>query len=164
MLGASQFFCALSERQYLKDFGSDRSCMNEALTRALTQWRKLIESGPPTQIAFRAEKKSDAVIFTDGFTPDARFREKGADTVGAVIFDLRNDAPSQFTAVIPNEVRDRWLVRKTQIIPIEMIAPILAVHTFGDQLRGKDLLLLIDSEPAESALVKGSPLKVIFVS
>ena len=58
--------------------------MNEALIRALTQWRKLIESGPPRQIAFRAEKKSDAVIFADGFTPDARFREKGADRVGLV--------------------------------------------------------------------------------
>ena len=80
--------------------------MDEALTRALTQWRKLIESGPPPQIAFRAEKKSDAVIFTDGFTPDARFREKGADRVGAVTFDLRQDAT-------PSEIRDRWLVRKS---------------------------------------------------
>ena len=133
MFGASQlwgkfgraFFCALFERQYLKDFGSNRSCMNEALTRAR---RKLIESGPPRQMAFRAEKKSNAVIFTDGFTVDARFREKGADRVGAVIFDLRDDAPSQFTAVIPSEIRDRWLVRKTQIIPIEMIAPLGGPH------------------------------------
>ena len=106
------FSRALSERQYLKDFGSDRSWMNEALTRAVTQWRKLIESGPPRQITLRAEKKSDAVIFTDGFTPDARFREKGADRVGAVIFNLGDDAPSQFTAAIPNEIRDRWLVRE----------------------------------------------------
>ena len=78
--------------------------MNEALIRALTHWRKLVETGPPRQITFRAEKKSDAVIFTEGFTPDARFHEKGADRVGAVIFD----APSQFIiAVIPSEVRDR---------------------------------------------------------
>ena len=51
--------------------------MNEALIRALTQWRKSVEAGPPRQIAFRAEKRSDAVIFTDGFTSDARFHEIG---------------------------------------------------------------------------------------
>ena len=83
--------------------------MNKALIRSVTQWRKLVEAGPPRQITFRAEKRSDAVIFTDGFTPDARFHENGADRVGAVIFDVRDDAPSQFTAVIPSEVRDHWL-------------------------------------------------------
>ena len=36
-----------------------------------------------------------------------------------------------------------------------MIAPILATYTFRDQLTGKDVLILIDSEPVESALVKG---------
>ena len=49
-------------------------------------------------------------------------------------------------------------------MPIEMIAPILAVYTFRDQLRGKDLLMLIDSEPVESALVKGYSSKVASVS
>ena len=46
---------------------------------------------------------SAAVIFADGFTPDARFHEKGADRVGAVICDVRADAPSQFTAVDMSE-------------------------------------------------------------
>ena len=41
------------------------------------------------------------------------------------------------------KAKDRWLVRKTQIIPIEMIAVILAIHTFRD----KDVLMLIDSGP-----------------
>ena len=41
------------------------------------------------------------------------------------------------------------------IVPVEMIAPVLALETFADRLRGSDLLLLIDSEAVEGALIKG---------
>ena len=101
--------------------------MNAALTRSLAQWRKLVEAGPPRQITLRAEKRCDAAIFTDGFTLDIRFREKGEDRIGAVIFDMKADAPPQLTAVIPHEVKERLLVRKIQITPMEVMAPILAV-------------------------------------
>ena len=70
MFGASQlrgkvgraFFRALSERQYLKDFAGDRSVMDEALRRSLTQWRKLVEAGPLRPITFRTEKRSDDLM------------------------------------------------------------------------------------------------------
>ena len=44
-------------------------------------------------------------------------------------------------------------MRKTQIVPIEMMA--LALETFRDHVKNKDVLLLIDSEAVEAALVKG---------
>ena len=66
----------------------------------------------------RAEKASDVVIFTDGFTPDQRKDEVGPDRIGAVMFDRRALAPKQISEVIPAEVSDKWLRRKTQIVPI----------------------------------------------
>eukprot|EP00439_Symbiodinium_sp_Y106_P010339 s9583_g1.t1 len=71
------------------------------------------------------------------------------------MFDRRAVAPKQISEVIPTAVSDKWLRRETQIVPIEMIAPILAIQTFRDHLRNKDVLLLIDSEAVEAALVKG---------
>ena len=163
MFGASQlwgkvgraFFRPLSERQYMKDLHGDRMEINPAIVRSLIYWKKLIHFGPPGEISLRAEKASDVVIFTDGFTPDQRKDEAGPDRIGAVMFDRRAVAPKQISEVIPTAVSDKWLRRKTQIVPIEMIAPILAIETFRDHLRNKDVLLLIDSEAVEAALVKG---------
>ncbi|CAE7914902.1 unnamed protein product, partial [Symbiodinium necroappetens] len=93
--------------------------------------------------------KADVVIFTDGFTPDQRKSEIGDDRIGAVMFDRRAAQPKQFSEVIPTEVSERWISRKTQIVPIEMIAPILALETFRDHVKNKDVLLLIDSEAVE---------------
>ena len=92
---------------------------------------------------------------TDGFTPDQRKSEAGKDRVGAVMFDRRAPSPKQFTEVIPTAVSERWLVRKTQIVPTGMIAPILVLETFRDHVKNKDVLLLIDSEAVEATLVKG---------
>ena len=163
MFGASQlwgkvgraFFRPLSERQYMKDLHGDRMEINPAIVRSLIYWKKLIHFGPPGEISLRAEKASDVVIFTDGFTPDQRKDEAGPDRIGAVMFDRRAVAPKQISEVIPTAVSDKWLRRKTQIVPIEMIAPILEIETFRDHLRNKDVLLLIDSEAVEAALVKG---------
>ena len=64
-------------------------------------------------------------------------------------------APSQFTAVVPKHVQKKWIPRKTQIVPVEMVAPLIALETFKDRLFGADIILLIDSEAVEAALVKG---------
>ena len=71
------------------------------------------------------------------------------------MFDPRLRSPLQFTEVISKHRQRRWLPRKTQIVPVEMIAPILALETFRDRLFGVDLILLIDSEAVEAALIKG---------
>ena len=129
--------------------------LNEALKRSLIYWRGLIEFGPPREISLRASKRSDIVIFTDGFTSDQKKAECGPDRIGAVMFDRRGLAPKQFTEVIPRSISEKWIQRKTKIVPIEMIAPILALETFRDHVRNKDVILLIDSEAVEASLVKG---------
>ena len=111
--------------------------------------------GPPRPIDIRSEKPADAVLFTDGFTPDPRSKQVLPDRVGAVLFDRNMNHPLQFTAVVPKSVQKKWLMRKTQIVPVEMVAPILALQTFKDRLYGADIILLIDSEAVEAALIKG---------
>ena len=72
-----------------------------------------------------------------------------------MMIDRRLTCPVQFTAVVPQKVKAQWLDRKTQIVPVEMLAPIIALSTFGSRLVGCDVLLFVDSEAVEAALVKG---------
>lgn len=163
MFGASQlwgkvgraFLRSISERQYARSPSDDSFSIDEALELSLKQWRKLIEGGPPRPIELKRHSWSDVVVFTDGFTPDPRDFEKLPDRVGGVLFDRRLNQPLQFTSIVPKSVQKRWLTRKTQIVPVEMIAAVLALTTFSDRIRNCDMIILIDSEAVEAALVKG---------
>ena len=163
MFGASQlwgkvgraFLRVISERQYARFPLNDQFVLDRPLKEALIQWRKLIHHGPPRSIDFKVDKLADAVLFTDGFTPDARSGGSELDRIGAVLFDRRCSRALQFTSVVPSEVKAKWLDRKTQIVPIEMVAPILSLFTFADRLFNADVLIFIDSEAVEGSLIKG---------
>ena len=163
MFGASQlwgkvgraFLRAISERQYMRFPPGSDFHVDPPLRESLLHWKRLVTEGPPRPIDRVGPKRVDAVIFTDGFTPDPRSMEQLPDRVGAVLFDRRIQRPRQFTAVVPSSVKEQWLDRSTQIVPVEMIAAVLALSTFEDRIFGSDLLLLIDSEAVEAALIKG---------
>ena len=95
MFGASQlwgkvgraFLRSISERQYARSSNSEVFGIDRALKESLIQWKKLVECGPPRTIDLCALKKADAVLFTDGFSPDLRDQVKLPDRVGAVLFD-----------------------------------------------------------------------------
>ena len=63
--------------------------------------------------------------------------------------------PAQFGAVAPQSVIDDWLPRATQICMVELVATVVALHTFEAYLRGKTVLLLVEAEAVEGSLVKG---------
>jgi hypothetical protein len=146
------FMLALSERQYSRSF-------EEAITKpigcALQQWLKLARDGRPRPIEYFENDEVDAVLFTDGFSPDGESVDQGEDAVGAVLFHKELEAPVAFHMVIPSELRDQWIPRESQITMIETFAPIVALQAFGEELRNTKLLLMVDSEAAEGALVKG---------
>ena len=126
MFGASQLWGKVGRAflgPYLRDSTQRREFfkLDEALQISLRQWRKLIESGPPRPIELKKDRFSDVVVFTDGFTPDPRDCKKLPDRGGGVLFDRRLSLPLQFTAVVSKSVQKKWLVRKTQIDPVEMI-------------------------------------------
>ena len=163
MFGASQlwgkvgraFLRVISERQYARHPPDGSFTLGIPLRKALEQWKFLVREGPPRPIELSLSKLSDVVVFTDGFSPDPRDVEKKPDRIGAVMVDRRLACPVQFTAVVPQKVKAQWLDRKTQIVPVEMLGPIIAFSTFDDRLVGCDVLLFVDSEAVEAALVKG---------
>ena len=48
-----------------------------------------------------------------------------------------------------------WIPRKTQIFMIELFATVLALETFRHYMQDSTVLLLVDAEAVEGALVKG---------
>ena len=148
MFGASQlwgkvgraFLRMISERQYLRfPIGSEFK-LDQPLFESLRHSKKLVNEGPPRPIESVSSKPVDAVIFTDGPTPDPRTKERLPDRVGAVLFDRRLKKPRtyrQFTSVVSKAV-NRRLERSTQIVPVEMVAAVLAFETFADGIYGLD--------------------------
>ena len=163
MFGASQlwgkvgraFLRPISERQYWKFPASSEFKLDMQLVESLKQWRKLIDASPPRPIDLAHERRADVVIFTDGFTPGPRSSDRSPDRIGGVLFDRWLRSPRQFTAVVPDKIKARWLERVTQIMPIEMLAPVVALATFADRVFEPNLILPIDSASVEAALVKG---------
>ena len=162
MFGASQlwgkvgraFLRVISERQYARHPPDGSFSLGIPLKKALEQWIFLVKEGPPRSIALSVSKFSEVVFFTDGFSPDRRFSEKKPDRIGAVMID-RSLTCTIYCGIVPQKVKAQWLDRKTQIVPAEMLAPIIALSTFESRLVGCDVLLFVDSEAVEAALVKG---------
>jgi hypothetical protein len=164
MFGASQlwgkvgraFLLAISERQYSKLFDPAKHFVRgTALELSLKCWLKLIKNGPPREINPLRPAPSDVVLFTDGYTPDQRKQETGPSRIGMVMFARYFAVPAQAGGIVPEEFIAKWLPRATQIRMVELFATVVALKTFGDYLKGKSVLLFVDSEAVEGALVKG---------
>ena len=160
MFGASQlwgkvgraFLRALSDRQYSRR--TTDTSLTPALLYSLYKWRALVMHGPPRPIPGSGSRKSDVVIFTDGSAPSSSPKDPATEMIGGVMF-TREDSPKQFSSEVPKPIVQRWFPRKTQICMIELLAAVVAVQTFREEIRGKLVLLFIDSEPVEAALIKG---------
>ena len=55
----------------------------------------------------------------------------------------------------PDELVEALSPRKTQIIPLELMAAAGMIHTYGESLRGRDVLFFIDNQSVCCALTKG---------
>ena len=168
MFGSSQlwgkigraFLRALSERQYSS---AARSSLNSALKAALEEWKFLISKGPPRPIEEARIRKADFVVFTDGSFPEGKIDSLDFPWIGGVVF-ARGKQPLQFGARVPDQLIDTWLPRKSQIAMVELFAVIVALQTFRDLLRGTWILVFVDSEPVQGALVKGYSAREDFCS
>ena len=150
------FMLALSERQFAKHRSYDNSVkINDAIELALIQWLKILENGRPRDITTYESAKVDGVIFVDGMYPDRSRGETGEPRVGGVIFMKDRPKPLAFSRAIGNDLIDHWIGRKNQISMIELIAPIIALATFPEEVRNKKIIIFVDSEVAEGNLIKG---------
>ena len=98
------------------------------------------------------------MLFTDGFTPDERDADaEGGETsrIGWLAFDKNAQSTTVCSWEIPDAMIDEWVPRKNQIGMIEMFAPVQALNQLRKSIRNKRVILLVDSEAVEGALVKG---------
>ena len=96
------------------------------------------------------------MIFTDGSAPSSSPKDPATEMIGesGESCSLAR-IPKQFSSDVPKLIVQRWFPRKTQVCMIELLAAVVAVQTFREEIRGKLVLLFIDSEPVEAALIKG---------
>jgi len=141
------FLRPLSERQY----ESYRDCrLNPALELALDCWLDILDRGMPRPIIPRLPRAADAVWFTDGQS------EPGTQPrIGGVLFAQWRETPVYFSCEVPNDILQKWLPRKTQIMLVELLAAVVLQYHFKEELYGKRVLGMIDSECALDALIKG---------
>ena len=90
-------------------------------------------------------------MMTDGYAPDPREPNPADPTerVGWVLVDFGDGSCFYGSWPIPEELRSTWAARASQIMMIESFAPVAAIFTMADRLKGRQLELLVDSEAAE---------------
>jgi hypothetical protein len=141
---------ALSERQYTKVF---REGVDKALKLSLEALLRLLATRELKPLESDAV---DVVLFTDGYYPDSRKGESGKAQVGAVLFAAGGTTqPLYLSEQHEQRTVDTWLTRQNQISMVELFAPVLTLHAMEELVRRKKLLLFVDSEAVEGALVKG---------
>ena len=94
---------------------------------------------------------------TDGYVPDPREVDPDdpAWRVGWVIFDVRGEKVYHGQKDMSEDEAAEWLPRKTQIMMVELFAPLLALRAVPEPFRHAKAIALLDSEAAEGALVRG---------
>ena len=105
---------------------------------------------------FQGSSLADVVIFTDGYYPDPRVA--GGDQtarVGWLILERDTGIASVGSWDITDEYVQKWIPRKTQIVLVETFAAVLAIEALGDKISNKTVLLFVDAEATQAALIKG---------
>ncbi len=155
----------LSERQY--EYGSrpkkrhrdepkigKAHALNPALRETLRNWLSILDRGRPRPIGQRRDGPADAVLFTDGAGPTSE-EPNTIPKVGGVMFAWWRGEPAAFEKVVPWDYITTWLPRENQIALIELFGACLAIAHFGPEPAGKRVTMLIDSQCALDALIKG---------
>ena len=116
-----------------------------------------MKDGRPRSLDSETVTDVEAVVFTDGFTPDQRKIEEAAEEprIGGVVFSKKVERPVVFTMPVKQQIIDAWIPRSNQIALIELLAVVVAVDTFKPIITGQRVLVMIDSESALGGLVKG---------
>ena len=143
------FMLALSEREHAN---ADKKQLTVPLRLALMQWLEILKSGKPRPCRPLEDTTVEAVIFTDGFFPE----QEGPELPGiGGVWCSRGRQPVYFSEWVQEGEMSTWFARATQIVPVEMLAAVRAVQAMADLISNKRVILLIDSEAVEGALVKG---------
>jgi len=123
--------------------------------KALLLWQAILKEGSARPIPQRIGGPADAIICTDGFFPDPVDVGKKPPRVGGVMFARWRSKAVCFSSIVTRRIMEKWMPRKTQIAQVELLAIVAAIETFGAELAHKRVVVLVDSESALGAAIKG---------
>ena len=98
---------------------------------------------------------TDYVAFTDGLLPDWRKAEAGQPLVGGVLFEAKGRGPEVLLHEARPEAHGHLDSSKAPNLHGGTLCTSTGLEGFKEKLRGRNVLLFVDSEAVEGALVKG---------
>ena len=106
----------LSQRQYMrKSKHQNAHDIAGPLQEILVEWHKLIANGRTRDLVAYGDGRNDAIICTDGWTPDWRFQEKAppgvVGRIGATMFHKCLPKPLAFEMNIPEWWAWAWTIQ-----------------------------------------------------
>lgn len=139
---------ALRVRQYST---SEDVSLNPVLITSLHLMKLFVTETPPRKVSFGHSRKP-VLLYTDA--SDVPEREPRF-VLGAVLYDL--DSPLfQYTFLaVPDVVVANWLPRANYMGQLEVMAGPVAVSTWHNKLRGRQVIHFVDNDSAAAGLVRG---------
>jgi hypothetical protein len=136
---------ALVQRQYF----DVEDCLTPALETTLAYMHFLACHVPPRTIRLLGPPLAAVKVYSD-----ASFEPPRKAKLGYVIFLNDGRQPVGRTAIIPDEVMDEFIPRKTQITPCEAFCGVVVPFNHLELFRGRDVVWFIDNTAALSILIK----------
>jgi len=121
------------------------AALSRSLLAALDFFASLLGDPPARLLPAPGAPRPPAVLYTDG---------NGAACIGAVLFE-RGEPPSVLSCRVPPGVMGLLLPRKQQNALIELIAVVVAFEVFAADLKGRDVILMVDNQTAEGTVRNG---------
>ena len=112
----------------------------------------VLSSFKPCIYDLKIVRQAPIILYTDAeWTVTPQLIKKG---LGAILWD--GDDVWAAACSCPDEVVAALHHRETQIIPLELLANAGALHTYGQQLRGREVIAFVDNQSVCAALSKGA--------
>ena len=90
-----------------------------------------------------------------------RTGSQGRWILGAVLIDPLSASQITYTArVVPEEIVNKWLPKQSYMGQLEILACPLAIATWAETLRNRQIWLFVDNDSAAAGLVRGYSPKV----
>ena len=140
----------IRERQYSN---SAETFLSADIRSALKLMAEFAVSAPSRRVSIQPQ--APIIMYTDA--SDVPERVDARFVVGACLFvPSMHGWRKQFTYwIVPHEVVNEWLPKKTMMGQLEILAAVVAVETWAPEHRERQCLLFIDNDSAAATLVKG---------
>ena len=144
-------FCTgyIRERQY--SAGPDHS-LTPAIILSLQLMDHVVQTAPHRSCSL-GSFPPPFILYTDA--SDVPNRDPRYGVGGVLIQQHPAFRMSYFSAAVPISLVQTWIPKQTQMGQLEVLAAPCALHTWGSQLKGQQVIHFIDNNAAASCLVKG---------